>query len=227
MASLVFGGPYRSEAPAGTILKGSMMNSKSVLGVLAAVAVATALLVPSVAAAQSPPNDSYFAVKFGPYFPSETNALNAVGGSFAKWPTKYEVDGAIGHYWDWFGLQLSAGYLTTGDENYSFKTWPVLLTAKIRLPIGGFMAPYGEGGAGVGISSVSGVGGVDQTKAGFAGIAGAGVEFYLGQFMVGADFKYLWLDPGFGAVQAQNGQDVVDSFKFNGITVQGYVGFLW
>ncbi|HEY1332751.1 MAG TPA: hypothetical protein VGF31_00765, partial [Myxococcaceae bacterium] len=101
------------------------------------------------------------------------------------------------------------------------------LTAKVRLPIGGFMAPYGEGGAGVGISSVSGVGGADQTKAGFAGVAGAGVEFYLGQFLVGADLKYLWLDPGFSAVNAPNGQGVVDSFKFNGITVQGYVGFLW
>ena len=29
----------------------------------------------------------------------------------------------------------------------------------------------------MGISSVSGIGGADQTKAGFAGVAGAGVEF--------------------------------------------------
>jgi opacity protein-like surface antigen len=204
------------------------MKSKSVMGVLAAIAVATTLLVPSLAAAQSPPHDNYFAVKFGPYFPGETNGLDAVGNTFKQgWPTKFEVDGAIGHYWDWFGLQLSAGYLTTGNDDFSFKTWPVLLTAKVRLPIGGFMAPYGEGGAGVGISSVSGIGGADQTKVGFAAIAGAGVEFYLGQFLVGADLKYLWLDPGFAAVNAPNAQGVVDSFKFNGITVQGYVGFLW
>jgi opacity protein-like surface antigen len=204
------------------------MNSKSVIGILGAVAIGMTLLVPSLAAAQSPPHDSYFAVKFGPYFPGETNGLDAVGNTFKQgWPTKYEVDGAIGHYWDWFGLQLSAGYLTTGNNDFSFKTWPVLLTAKVRLPIGGFMAPYGEGGAGVGISSVSGVGGADQTKAGFAGVAGAGVEFYLGQVLVGADLKYLWLDPGFAAVNAPNAQGVVDSFKFNGITVQGYVGFLW
>ncbi|HET9036082.1 MAG TPA: hypothetical protein VFN45_07750, partial [Myxococcaceae bacterium] len=145
------------------------MKSKSVMGVLAAIAVATTLLVPSLAAAQSPPHDNYFAVKFGPYFPGETNGLDAVGNTFKQgWPTKFEVDGAIGHYWDWFGLQLSAGYLTTGNDDFSFKTWPVLLTAKVRLPIGGFMAPYGEGGAGVGISSVSGIGGADQTKAGFA-----------------------------------------------------------
>src|SRR5215470_7817690 len=206
------------------------MNSKSVAAVLAALAVGTALLVPSVAAAQevtTEQHNTYVAVKFGPYFPSETNGLNAIGNTFNKWPTKYAIDGAIGAYWGIFGLQFSAGYLTTGASDVDFKTWPVLLIARVRLPIGGFMAPYGEGGAGVGISSVSGLGGADQTKAGFAGVAGAGVEFYLGQFLVGADLKYLWLDPGFAAVNAPNGQGVVESFKFNGITVQGYVGFLW
>jgi len=203
------------------------MNWKSVVAVAGGLLLGAAVLVPSAATAQEPEHNSYFAIKFGPYFPNETNALNAVGDTFQKWPTKYEVDGAVGTYWGWFGLQLSAGYLTTGDSGYDFKTWPVLLTAKLRVPIGGFMAPYGEGGAGVGISSVSGVGGASQTKAGFAGTAGAGVEFYLGQFLVGADFKYLWLDPGFSATQAGSAQDVVHSFKFNGITVQGYVGFLW
>ncbi len=203
------------------------MKSRSVVGVLAAIAVGVAMLVPATASAQSPEHNSYVAIKFGPYFPTETNALNAVGNSFSHWPTKYEVDGAVGHYWDWFGLQLSAGYLTTGDSGYDFKTWPVLLTAKVRIPIGGFMAPYGEGGAGVGISSVSGVGGASETRAGFAGTAGAGVEFYLGQFLVGADFKYLWLDPGFTATAASNATDVVHSFKFNGITVQGYIGYMW
>src|SRR5262249_60638604 len=113
------------------------MNLKSVMGVLTAVAVGTSLLVPSVAAAQSPPHDNYFAIKFGPYFPSETNGLDALGNTFKQgWPTKFEVDGAIGHYWDWFGLQLSAGYLTTGNQDFDFKTWPVCLTATPRLPLG-------------------------------------------------------------------------------------------
>jgi hypothetical protein len=205
------------------------MSSKSVLAVLTAVAVGTAVLVPSVASAQTSTEEehnSYFAGKFGPYFPSETNALNAVGNTFEKWPTKYEVDGAIGHYWGFFGLQLSAGYLTTGSNDVDFKTWPVLLTARVRLPIGGFVAPYGEGGAGVGISSVSGVGS-DSTKAAFAGIAGAGVDFYLGQLLLGAEFKYLWLDPNFTSTGAGSAQQAVESFKFNGIVVQGYVGFMF
>jgi hypothetical protein len=206
-----------------------MMNSKSVVVVLAAMAVGTVLLVPSVASAQTvttEEHNAYVALKFGPYFPSETNGLTAIGNSVQKWPTKYEIDGAIGAYWGIFGLQLSAGYLTTGTSDVDFKTWPVLAIARVRLPIGGFMAPYGEGGAGVGISSVSGLGS-NSTKAGFAGIAGAGVDFYLGQFLLGAELKYLWLDPGFSSTAASDPQGVINSFKFNGITVQGYVGYKW
>ena len=198
------------------------MSSKSLVAVLATIAAGTALLLPSSASAQE--HNTYLAFKFGPYFPGETNPLNAASQSL-KWPTKYEVDGAIGAYWGIFGLQLSAGYLTTGESGVDFKTWPVLLTARVRLPLG-FIAPYGEGGAGVGISSVSGLG-ADSTKAGFAAIAGAGVDIYLGQFLLGAEFKYLWLDPGFSATQAGSAQQAIESFKFNGIVLQAYVGYMW
>ena len=203
------------------------MKSKLILTVVAATAVGAALLLPSVASAQSvstEEHNAYFAVKFGPYFPSETNGLTAIGESVQKWPTKYEVDGALGAYWGIFGLQLSAGYLTTGDSGVDFKTWPVLAIARVRLPIGGIVAPYGEGGAGVGISSVSGLG-ADSTKVGFAAIAGAGVDVYLGQLLLGAELRYLWLDPGFSATQAGSAQGAIEAFKFNGIVVQAYVGF--
>jgi hypothetical protein len=202
------------------------MKSKSAMGALAALTIVTALFMPSVASAQTnPEHNTYVALKFGPYFPTESNALTAIGNSVDKWPTKYEVDGAIGAYWGLFGLQLSAGYLTTGTSDVDFKTWPVLAIARVRLPLG-FIAPYGEGGAGVGISSVSGLG-ASSTKAGFAGIAGAGVDFYLGQLLLGAEFKYLWLDPGFSSTTANDPQGVVSAFKFNGIVVQAYVGYVW
>lgn len=201
------------------------MKSKSVMVALAGMAIGTALLVPSVVSAQTTTQEhnAYVALKFGPYFPTETNALTAIGNSVNKWPTKYEVDGAIGAYWGLFGLQLSAGYLTTGDSGVDFKTWPVLAIARVRLPIGGIVAPYGEGGAGVGISSVSGLG-ADSTKVGFAAIAGAGVDVYLGQLLLGAELRYLWLDPGFSATQAGSAQGAIEAFKFNGIVVQAYVG---
>jgi hypothetical protein len=201
------------------------MKSKSVLAVVAATVVGAALLVPAVAAAEE--HNTYFAVKFGPYFPTESNPLTAVSSSVQKWPTKYEVDGAIGNYWGFFGLQLSAGYLTTGTSDVDFKTWPILLTARLRLPLG-FIAPYAEGGAGVGISSFNvSSSGTASTKAGFAAIGGAGADIYLGQFLLGAEFKYLWLDPGFSATQAGSAQQAVEAFKFNGIVVQAYVGYMW
>jgi hypothetical protein len=193
------------------------MNSKSGVVILAATVAAVALLVPSRAAAQDEHN-TYVAVKFGPYFPTESNPFNAISQSVENWPTKYEVGGAFGHYWGIFGLQLSASYLTTGTSDVDFKAIPILLIARFRLPLG-IVAPYAEGGAGVAISSLKGLG-ADQTKAAFEGIGGFGVDIYLGQFLLGAEAKYLWLNPGFTVTNIQD-------FKFNGITVQAYVGYMW
>ena len=132
------------------------MNSKSGVVILAATVAAVALLVPSRAAAQDEHN-TYVAVKFGPYFPTESNPFNAISQSVENWPTKYEVGGAFGHYWGIFGLQLSASYLTTGTSDVDFKAIPILLIARFRLPLG-IVAPYAEGGAGVAISSLKGLG---------------------------------------------------------------------
>ncbi len=198
------------------------MNTK-VLSLAAALALGGVLLTPSTSTAQTADeHNKYVAVKFGPYFPTETNPFSAISGSVQNWPTKWELDAAFGAYWGLFGLQLSAGYLTTGTSDADFKAFPILAIARIRLPLG-FIAPYGEGGAGVAISTLSGVGGASSTVAAFEGIAGAGVDFYLGQLLLGAEFKYLWLNPSF----TFTGQQAGTSFKFNGITVQAYVGYMF
>ncbi len=199
------------------------MNSKSLFAVLVTMGVSTASLMPSVASAQE--HNTYFALKFGPYFPTANNPFTAIGESVQTWPTKYEVDGALGGYWGIFGLQLNVGYLTTGTSDYDFKAWPILLIGRLRLPLG-FVAPYLEGGAGVAISTLKGVG-ADQTKAAFEAVGGFGVDFYLGQFLIGADAKYLWLNPGFTATSATDPNQAITDFKFNGITVQGYIGYMW
>ena len=46
------------------------------------------------------------------------------------------------------------------------------------------------------------------------------MDFYLGQFLLGAELKYLWLNPGFTVTN-------ISDFKFNGITVQAYLGYMW
>jgi len=197
------------------------MNSK-VLTLAAALALGGVLLTPSTSSAETTEDhDSYVMVKFGPYFPTQTNPFSAISGSVQNWPTKWELDGAFGHWWGIFGLELDAGYLTTGTNDADFKAFPILATAKIRLPLLPFLAPYGEGGAGVAISTLKEVGGASQTTAAFEGIAGAGVDFYLGQLLLGADFKYIWLNPSFTVAGAVN----TSNFNFSGITVQAYVGY--
>jgi hypothetical protein len=190
---------------------------------LLSVTVGLALLAPALASAQAPDEyNNYIAGKFGPYFPTATNPFTAIGGSSpSNWTTQWEADLMLGHWWGYFGLEFNAGYLTTGGADTSFKGWPVLAVAKIRLPFG-FIAPYGEGGAGININSlsVSGVGGATETHSttSFQGIVGAGVDFYLGQLLLGADFKYIWINPSYNFSGTSN-------FSFNGITVQAYVGY--
>ncbi len=145
------------------------MNSKAVFALATVLAMGVALLLPASAAAQE--RDAYIAIKGGPYFPTVDNPFSAVGQSVEKWPTKYEIDGALGKYWGLFGVQLSAGYLTTGDANTDFKAWPILAIARLRLPLGP-VAPYGEGGAGIAISSLEGVGSETSTKVAFEAVAG-------------------------------------------------------
>lgn len=194
------------------------------LSLAAALALGGMLLSPSVASAEEEHN-SYVMVKFGPYFPTATNAIDAIGQSVQTFPTKWELDGAIGHWWGLLGLELQAGYLSTGTGTTDFKAYPILAVAKIRLPLG-FIAPYAEGGAGIAISSLSGVGGSSSTQTAFDGIIGAGVDFYLGQFLVGADFKYIFLNPSF-TVTDISGSSASKNFNAGGITVQAYLGYMF
>ena len=88
-------------------------------------------------------------VKGGPYFPTATNAIDAINQVSLKWPTAYAVDLGLGGYWGIFGLQLSGGYRTTGSSDLDVHTFPIILLARARLPLG-FVAPYLEGGGGRG-----------------------------------------------------------------------------
>jgi len=200
---------------------------KTLVAVAAGLVLTLSLLAPSVASAQTTTDDhdNYIAGKFGPYFPTATNPFTAVGGSSpSNWTIKFAGDVMVGHWFGYFGIELDAGYMTTGGADTDFKGWPILAVAKVRLPLG-FIAPYGEGGAGININSLSGVGGASQTNTAFQGIAGAGVDFYLGQLLVGADFRYLWLNPSYSFTSGTG--VTVNNFSFNGITVQAYVGYRW
>jgi hypothetical protein len=202
------------------------MSSKSGFALITVLAVGGAFVVPCSALGQEAERNAYFAIKGGPYFPTVDNPFTAIGQSVETWPTKYAVDLALGGYWGIFGLQLSAGYLTTGDESRDFKAWPVLAIARARLPIGP-VGPYVEGGAGIAISSLKGVGTETSTKVAFEAVGGFGLDVYLGPLLLGAEAKYMWLNPEFTIVDSTTGQEAVQSLKFNGIIVQAYVGYRW
>lgn len=70
------------------------------------------------------------------------------------------------------------------------------------------------------------MGGASSTQTAFDGIIGGGVDFYLGQFLVGADFKYIFLNPSF-TVTDITGSSASKNFNAGGITVQAYLGYMF
>ncbi|MGZ5959004.1 MAG: hypothetical protein ACXWLI_11365 [Myxococcaceae bacterium] len=189
------------------------MSSK-VISLAAALVLGGVLLTPSTAAADD--RDWYFMAKFGPYFPTAQNLIDTATGATQTWPTGWEADGAIGHWWGPFALELDAGYLNTGSGSTAFKTWPILAVTKLRLPLE-ILAPYGELGAGVAISSLGG----GSSTAAFEAMIGLGLEFSLGPILLGADAKFFWLNPNF----TLSGATTSTNYNFSGITVQAYLGY--
>ncbi len=186
-------------------------------------------LVPSPATAQEERN-SYIVVKGGPYFPTETNAITAAGNLQLEWPTKYAIDLGLGGYWGIFGLQFSAGYMTTGTGDLDVHAVPILLLARLRLPLL-IVGPYLQGGAGVAISTASFdkvfPGASSNTRLDFEAVAGAGCDVYLGPLIVGAEVKYLWLNPNFTVTGATSVGEFQQKLNMSGVTLQGYLGYRW
>jgi len=198
-------------------------------GVFTALLIGGALLASTPAHAQQDGRSAYIVVKGGPYFPTATNAVDAIGQVQLKWPTAYAIDLGLGGYWGIFGLQLSGGYRTTGSQDLDVHTWPLILLARARLPLG-FFAPYVEGGGGVAISTATFDkvvnGASSSTKTALELQGGGGVDFYLGPLIVGAELKYLWLKPSFN-VTTTTAQNFTQELNMSGITVQAYIGYLW
>jgi hypothetical protein len=211
------------------------MSSRSLLTTATALALATAVFAPSRSLAQEASaadheRNAYIVVKGGPYFPTETDAIQALGNLKFEWPTSYSVDLGVGAYWGIFGLQLSGGYLTTGSQDLDLHGFPILLIARARLPLG-IIGPYVQGGAGVAITTASFdkiiQGANSSTQASFEAIGGGGVDIYLGALILGAELKYLWLNPNFTVTGSTSVGDFTQKLHMSGITLQAYVGYRW
>ena len=197
---------------------------------------AVALLVvgPGFALAEEPAavereRNGYIVFKAGPYFPTATNAVDALGGITFSWPVSYALELGVGGYWGLFGLQFSVGHLKTGTSDVDVHSHPFLLLARLRLPLG-LLAPYLEGGAGVAIANamfnslVQGQG-ISNTQAAFEAVGGAGVDIYLGPLLLGAELKYIWLDPSFDVSGVTGVTSFTKKLNMSGITLVAYVGY--
>jgi hypothetical protein len=221
-------GPARSSGrPTKRYGQGRTMKTR-LTGVVTALAIGGVLLASAPARAQQDGRSAYIVVKGGPYFPTATNAIDALGQVELKWPTAYALDLGIGGYWGIFGLQLSGGYRTTGSGDLDVHTWPIVLLARARLPLG-FFAPYVEGGGGVAISTASFdkviQGASSSTKTALELQGGGGVDFYIGPLILGAELKYIWLNPEFEVTAGTGTQN--QKLNMSGITVQAYIGYMW
>ncbi len=200
---------------------------------LALAAFALLALAPAAARADDAKN-SYIVVKGGPYFPTANNAFDIPGSEVFNWGTSYTIEGGIGVDWGLLGLQLSAGYITTGSTTTaagqtSANAVPILLLVRLRLPIF-FVAPYLEGGAGASIatSTVTAVvngQSVSNTEIAFEAVGGAGCDLNFGPLLVGAEVRYIWLEPQFTFTGVNNITSLAQKLNMSGITLEAYIGY--
>jgi hypothetical protein len=199
-------------------------------GLFTALVTGGALLASMPAHAQQDGRSAYVVLKGGPYFPTATNAIDAINQVELKWPTAYAVDLGLGAYWGILGVQLSGGYRTTGSGDLDVHTWPIVFLFRARIPLG-FIAPYVEGGGGVAISTASFdkvvAGANSSTKTALELQGGGGVDFYIGPLILGAELKYIWLNPEFTITHSNGVADATQKLNMSGVTVQAYIGYMW
>jgi hypothetical protein len=58
-------------------------------------------------------------------------------------------------------------------------------------------------------------------------VGGAGLDVYLGSLVLGAEVKYLWLNPSFTVTGATNVADFTQKLNMSGIAFEVYVGYRW
>lgn len=153
------------------------------------VVLAAVLVFPSVALA-----DTYIEVKGGVFLPTVTDALRAENVTTSL-TTGGDVELALGWTWSFIGLQFSTGYIWTSVQSSSVSGIPFNGIFQLRLPIP-LVQPYIEGGVGgyVGFLNVNSIN-ASQTKLLFMALGGLGVDFLLGPLLLGAEARYLFINP--------------------------------
>ena len=197
------------------------MKTRTSLALISALAIGAATALPARAAADSGP--FYLVLKGGAYFPTVSGAVDAITGlDLVSLKTSYTFELGFGVDFGALGLQVSGGYLHTGNDVSSINGWPLVALLRLRLPIF-FIVPYLEGGVGAFITSasftISGAQVTSNTVIDFEGIIGGGVDFLLGPFILGAEARYLWVSPTFTIPQGNV------PMKLDGVTLTANLGY--
>lgn len=199
---------------------------RSILAVLAAAFLAAPAAVHA--------GDTYLALKGGIWAPTASDGFATAGslpGSIAsgKFPTSGDVELAYGATLGIIGAQISAGYMWTsqvvtdpgGQGSATVKAGGIPFSAvgQLRLPIF-FIQPYLEAGVGgfVNFASATGDLTVSATKVSFMAIGGAGVDFFLGPILLGAEARYNY-------ITEQNFD--WGTMKLSGVTITANVGYVF
>lgn len=158
---------------------------------LALLATSCVLLFATGAQAQTggtPYLPSYFSLSGGAYVPEGTDLdeNNADTGFAGLLNFGYQVN-------PFFGVQTDLGYFeTSGDNNMQVSAFPVVVSVKLGIPIA-FVEPYVLGGGGIYFCQTE-IGNLNDNSTEFAGHAAGGVNLNFGQFQIGAEARYIWLE---------------------------------
>ena len=192
---------------------------RSLLLVLAIVA------VPASARA----GDTYLALKGGVWVPTASDgfgAIDSAGAAIAsgKFPASGDVELAYGATMGIIGAQIAGGYMWSSQvvdgATVNANAVPLYVVGQLRLPIF-FIQPYLEIGIGglANFASASGGGvSLSATKYSFLAIGGAGVDFFLGPILLGAEARYMYVS-----------EQTFDwgAMKLSGVNITANVGYVF
>jgi len=165
------------------------------LRILALAAAAFLLLAPAAKAAQQSSQKflpSTITFSGGAYAPEGTDLDE--NDADTGWVGFLNTGYMTSPFW---GLQFDLGYFeTSGANGLQVSAFPIALSLKLALPLS-FVEPYVLGGGGVYFTQAElespGLS-VDDSSTEFAPHAAGGINLNFGNFQIGAEARYIWLD---------------------------------
>jgi hypothetical protein len=146
--------------------------------------------------------------KGGYFSPTESFQAKSMDGN-----TYWEIAGGFDRAL--FGAEVGVGYMQAHNTQVDVKGVPVLLSAKLQLPLL-FFVPYVKAGVGAYyFDGNSRVGQGSDTAWTFGYHGGVGIDFRLGPLVLGLEGKYMVVEPSFK----------FGDVKMDGVAVTGNVGF--